>query len=589
MELESVSRVNLMILCLAAPAILVAQPERIPATIDAGQTIVLRGVVHPLAQQRYDQGPVEASFHLGYIQMVLTPAGAQRSALDQLLAAQQNPASPQFHKWLTPEQYADRFGASPSDLAKIQQWLNTAGFAIQYTARGRDYLAFSGTAAQVEAVFHASVHRYLVNGEAHFAVSSDPLIPAALGPVVGALLGLNDFHLKPLATMRPFASAPAAALSSGILAPSDVATIYDINPLYQEGIDGTGQKIAIVGLADPFLEDVQTFRAKWGLSGANVQAVLAGEDPGINPGALVEADLDLEWSGAIAPGATLVYVYSTDPDVSAYYAIDQNLAPVLSESFGGCETALPAGNSFSYQLEAQKANSQGITWAVAAGDFGAAICDGGGVAMHGLTVSFPASVPEITAVGGTEFNEAGANYWSSLSGANGASAVSYIPETAWNDSIAGTGLVGEAVAGGGGASSIYPKPAWQTGPGVPADGQRDLPDISIAASGLHDPFAFEFSDMPATIGGTSASVQVFAGMLALLNQYTKSDGQGNINTSLYPLAVNSRPCFTTLPWETIWLPARPARRAASTGNWGTTRLRDTIWPPDWDRWTCGTW
>jgi uncharacterized protein (TIGR03437 family) len=559
-----------LILCLAAPALLMAQPQRITGAIDNTQTMAVRGAAHPLAQPRYDQGAVEASFHLGYIKMMLTPTAAQQADLGQLLGAQQNPASPEFRKWLTPAQYADRFGVAVSDVAKIQEWLSAAGFSLKYTARGRDYIAFSGTAAQVEAAFHTTVHRYLVNGEMHYGASSDPLLPAKLGPLVGAVLGLNDFRPKPLTTVTQ------GSFSINALAPADVATIYDVNPLYQQKIDGTGQKMAIIGTTDLLLTDIQTFRANWGLGAANIQMVLGGEDPGLDEEALLEATLDLEWSGAMAPGAEQFYVYAKNPDDAVFYAVDQNLASVVSESLSMCEPRVATGTASSYRQEAQKANVQGITWAVASGDAGPASCDlGGEVASQGIAMSFPASVPEITAVGGTELNEAGAHYYRATAGANGETALSYIPEASWSDGIYGTGDVVllpipnlPLAASGGGASTLYSKPSWQSGPGVPADGQRDLPDVALNASGAHDPYSFVFSGETSIVGGTSASVQVFAGMLAVLNQYTKSGGLGNINPALYSAAVSSPAMFHDITVGNNIVQCHVGTPQCSTGQYG---------------------
>src|ERR1700722_12100390 len=484
---------------------------------------VLTGqMVHPLAQPRYDQGPVEATFQLGHIQMMFQQTAAQRASLDQLLAAQSDPASPDYHKWLTPEQYADRFSLSQADLARATAWLTSAGFSIDYAARARDWIAFSGTAAQVQAAFHTSVHRYSVRGETHFAVATEPLIPADLKPLVATLFGLNDFYPKPMLK---------AANTSGLgytLAPGDLAAIYDINPLYQQGLNGEGEKIVIVGQAAgnvALLSDVQQFRNTYGLGPGHLELFPDGTAPSNIPGDQAEADLDLEWAGAIARNATLIFVYGSDADASAFFAIDQDLAPIVSESFGICEAQAQSAAS-EYEAAAKKANALGITWIVASGDSGAADCDyDATIASNGLAVNFPASVPEVTAVGGTEFNEASGNSWSTANGANGGSALSYIPEIAWND----TALNGGLAATGGGVSSLYPKPAWQIGPGVPADGQRGVPDIALAGSNDDDPYNIISSGQSLLVGGTSAATPVFAGILALLNQHLHENGAGNIN------------------------------------------------------------
>jgi uncharacterized protein (TIGR03437 family) len=507
--------------------------------------------LHPLAQARYDQGPADSNLRLGYIRLMFQQTAAQRVALDELLAAQRDPASPSYHQWLSPEQYADRFGLSVTNLARVAAWLKSSGFKIEYTARGRDWIAFSGTAGQVEAALHTAVHRYRIGNELHFAASTEPVLPAELKPMVGSILGLNDFHPKSM--VKP------AYVSNGAysLAPSDLATIYDINTLYGQGVNGTGEKIAIVGQSAVDISDVQQFRMNFGLPALQITLMSNGTPPH-NSDDLIEADLDLEWAGAIAPNAALIYIYSDDADSSAFYAIDQKVAPIVSESFGRCEGDIVPSAAAQYEAEAKKANAQGMTWVVSSGDSGAAGCDhGAAVAVNGLAVSFPASVPEVTAVGGTEFQEGNGNYWSATNGANGGLALGYIPEMAWNDTGALSDLcnyspppngAGAApcpalAATGGGVSMLFPKPSWQVGPGVPAAGQRDVPDIALAASDGHDPYNIVSSGQIIQVGGTSAATPVFAGMLALLNQALKQNGAGNINASLYGLALSSPSMF----------------------------------------------
>lgn len=534
-----------------------AQPDRIRGPITQSGSVALRGNVSPRAQPKNDRGPVEASFQLRYITLVLKPAQAQRAELDQLLEDQQNPASPEFRKWLTPEQYADRFGASRNDIDRISTWLKAQGFTVESTARGRNWIVFSGTAGQVETTFRTSVHRYDLDSETHFGNSNEPFIPQALEPLAAALLGLDDFP-QTSGSPRPAITLPNGQIT---LAPDDLETIYDVHRLHQAGIDGTGQKIAILGETAVDLADIQAFRKTYGIGAATVQLVQTGTDPGVNPNVTTEASLDLEWSGAIAPNASLIYVYSKDLQTAIFHAIDKNLAPVLSESFGICEETVPAAAAASYESEAKKANSLGITWVVATGDTGAANCDyAGKFATQGLAVSFPSNLPEVTAVGGTEFNEGtGANgFWSETNDADGGSAESYVSEMAWNDSI----YIGYLASGGGGVSRVFSKPSWQTGQGVPNDHARDLPDIALAAGNGHDPYSIVVGGQLLSVGGTSAATPVFAGMVALLNQYllqnglpagvnqspsasaaAASSGAGNINPSLYRLAQSAPSMF----------------------------------------------
>jgi uncharacterized protein (TIGR03437 family) len=497
-----------------------------------------------MAQPRFDMGPVEPAFRLSYITLMLKKTDAQQAALEQLLEEQQNPASPNYHDWLTPEQYADRFGLSQHDLDKISAWLQSEGFTVEYVARGRNWLAFSGTAGQVRATFHTEIHRYRVDGEMHFAAAAEPSVPAWLEPVVAGFLGLDDFYPK-----APRHPVPANTSSTGThtLVPDDIATIYDITKLYQAGFDGTGQKIVVVGQSAIDFADIQGFRTKYNLPAVSLQIIRnpTSSDPGIDSKSLPEADIDLEWAGAVAQNATLIYVYGTSADSAALYAIDNNLAPVVTESFGDCEAKRTSFLS-SYRTEAQKANTLGITWLASTGDTGAAACDyGASVATQGLAVNFPASIPEVTAVGGTEFNEGSGTYWNTTNGSNGGSAISYIPEMAWNDTAVSVAAGHGLVAAGGGVSSFYPKPAWQTGSGVPADNARDLPDVSLDGANDHDPYNVLTGGAWKLFGGTSVSTPAFAGMVALLNHYLVANkvqskpGVGNINPTLYHLAQSA--------------------------------------------------
>ncbi len=313
--------------------------------------------------------------------------------------------------------------------------------------------------------------------------------------MIGGFTGLQRF---PSHVARPL---PQTNLSDGshAISPDDLATSYNISPLYASGIDGTGQTIAIAGVVNLNLADIRTFRKTFGLPANDPTVVLVGRDPGPNPDALVEADLDVEWSGAIARNANVVYVYASDPFNAARYAIDQNLAPVLSLSFGECE----AFGTLSYRAVAQQANAQGITFLVASGDLGAALCDHGSPvpqAAKGARANFPSGIPEVTSVGGTMFNEGASRYWGS-NGANNASALSYIPEVAWNE----TSVRNQFAAGGGGPSAFYAKPFWQAGPGVPDDKVRDTPDISLTSAFDHDPYLVVSGGSLLGVGGTSAA------------------------------------------------------------------------------------
>ena len=519
-----------------------AQQDRIGTRIRNSPTVALRGHVPAQARAAVDQGPVDASFPLPRITMYLESSSGQETSLEQLLAGQQNPSSANYHKWLSPEQYADQFGVSQNDINRLTAWLQSQGLQVERVARSRTWIQFSGSAGQVEAALHTQIDQYLGNGKVHYANVSAPSIPAALSGIVRGFRGLHNFRLRPLFARR--SNPDNETDGENQIVPDDFATIYDVTRLYNENIKGTGQKLAIMGQTDIMLSDIATFRSMYGLPANTPEVRLVPPDPGVSQDDLPEADLDLEWSGSVARYATIIYVNSNDVFVSLTQAIDEAYAPVISMSYGLCENAdiidLPI-----YRGLALQANSEGITWLNAAGDTGAADCEDQDavIAQDGLAVDAPGSVPEVTSMGGSEFNEGSGNYWSNTNSATGASALSYIPERVWNDTDIGYGLQGGA--GGGGTSIFFPKPVWQTAPGVPSNSFRNVPDVSIAASPNHDGYFIYTGGMLEIIGGTSIGGPTMAGIVTLLNEYLVSTGAqaqpglANINPQLYRLAQTS--------------------------------------------------
>jgi pseudomonalisin len=420
------------------------------------------------------------------------------------------------------------------------------GMEVEEVTAGRRSIIFSGTAARVQAAFHTQIHVYKIGDEVHHANVKDPEIPAALVQVVGGVVSLHDFHSE---AMHGLVRKPSPEFSSGgayYLAPADFATIYDLGPLYQQGIAGSGQSVAIVARSNIKLADARQFRAFFGLPANDPQIIINGADPGIwNSNEETEADLDVEWSGAVARNATIKFVVSKSTnssdgvDLSAQYIVNHNLAAVMSTSFGLCEAALgSSGNGFLNSLW-QQAAAEGITVFVSSGDSGAAGCDSASAstATHGRAVNGLCSTPYSVCVGGTELNDVSnpTLYWAaSNSAGTQASALSYIPEVAWDASGPGYGLW----ASGGGASTVYAKPSWQAGTGVPADGKRDVPDVALTSAG-HDGYIIYQNGGLYVVGGTSAASPSFAGVMALVVQNTAAR-QGNANLAFYSLAAKQR-------------------------------------------------
>ena len=599
---------------------LVTQP------VDETALTALAGNTHPYARAEFDQGVAPQDLQLKSMLLVLKRTPEQEADLAQYMQEQLDKSSPNYHAWLTPEQFGQQFGAADSDIQAVTSWLVSHGMQVNQVSKGRTVIEFSGTAAQVQEAFHTEMHKYLLNGEEHWGNASDPQIPSALAPVIHGIASLHNFprrnylhrageFMREKATGKitevPAASAPFSGNGGPSpeftytkngntfygLGPSDFAKIYNVQALWDAGIDGTGQSIAIVGQTDIQLSDIRTFRSLFGLPAKDPQIITVGTDPGFIQDEL-EADLDLEWSGAVAKNANIIFVTggttatTFGTDLASLYIVENNVAPVVSESYGECEFFLGVAGNLYEKLIMQQAAAEGITFMVSSGDAGTGGCDQGInlIAYDGLAVNGLSSTPYNVSVGGTDFDDVGtqSTYWNPNNAAlTQLSAKSYIPEVPWNNSCAQNGLNGcvsapngngnDIIGGAGGPSNCLttvqgaggnffctgvgnPKPAWQTGPGVPADGVRDTPDVSLMASNrFHGSSYIVCSahfvaagscdiNAPFTnflgVGGTSASSPAFAGIMALVNHKVATMAnptprQGNANTVLYKLAAQA--------------------------------------------------
>jgi Pro-kumamolisin, activation domain/Bacterial Ig-like domain (group 3) len=573
--------------------------DRISQPIEQASMAPIAGSVHPLAKAAMDEGLVDNSKALGGMTINFRRTAAQEASLQALLQAQQTPGSPIYHQWLTPAQFGQQFGLSPADLAKVSDWLQQEGFKVNAVAQSNNAISFSGTVANVERAFQTQIHSYSLNGEKHFANATNISVPAAMAGLVSSVRGLDDFRPTPRVQFaRKTTSAASAHFTSGIsgghfIAPGDFTLIYDVNPLYSAGFNGKGVTIAVMGQSDIVASDITDFRAAAGLPVNDPTVVTV---PGTTPlpvdqaettSDLVETDLDLEWSGGVGSGASIILVNSDNVFTSLQYAIQNQFngitIPIISQSYGACEPSLSSANLSAIEGWLAQANSQGQTVILAAGDTGAADCDNTNppenAAVQGLAVDYPGSSVYVTDLGGSEFMGDGSaqnpqtgsgQYWSA-NGSNDVvtSAKSYIPEMVWNDTTFANANGGGLSAGGGGVSQLWNKPTWQTGvAGIPADGKRDVPDISLNASPYHDPYlyctqvqtvgsggayvsscqasSFRISDPGQSddggltaAGGTSFAAPSFAGMLAVIEQKMNATlGLGNINPALYSLAAN---------------------------------------------------
>src|SRR5882757_2436049 len=454
-----------------------APQARIVEAVQSDKVVTLRGNVHPMARPANDRGLLPDQQPVTKMRVLLQRSAAQETALQQLMAQQLDPSSKNFHAWLTPQEFGQQFGPADSDVQAVKNWLASQGFTGLKVNNGKTLIEFDGTAGKVRNALHSEVHRLSVNGEEHFANMQEPQIPAALASVVGGVAGLHNFRPKPLlhrlgkfrrnastGEVTPlFTFRDVNGIFFGV-GPKDFAKIYNVP---SATFDGTGQSIAIVAQTNINIQDVRDFRSIFGLPANDPQIILNGADPGLVSGDEGESDLDVEWSGAVAPKAKIIMVATpfTDTDglggvdLSAEYIVDNNVAPVMSDSYGSCEANLgTSGNAF-YNLLWQQAAAEGITVSVSAGDNGSAGCDDPNEASagenataqnpaQGIAVSGTASTPFNVAVGGTDFDDATTQntFWdttnTSTTAPVPASAKGYIPEIPWNDSCAMSGLSG---------------------------------------------------------------------------------------------------------------------------------------------------
>ncbi len=545
----------LLTIAVAGPAFAqqaAVNPARITQVVDDSVLTTLKGNIHPLARAQYDKGPANASLPANRMQLVLQRSPSQETALRQFLGSLQDTNSSQYRKWITPEQFGAQYGVSDSDILTISTWLASQGFKVNQVNKAHTIIEFSGSIGQLQTAFHTQIHSFLVNGEQHLANISDPQIPAALAPVVAGLSSMNNFFPKPQHIERQLGKGdkttgkltPLLTIGSGtatdpyvlFVVPGDAATIYDSPNAWNTKFSGTtsytgtGISIGIAGDSNIATSDVDDYRSLFGLPAATPTVVVNGNDPGVN-GDVVEALLDLQVSGGLAPGSTetLYTAANTNLDAGLFLAInralDDNAVSILNVSFLGCEAFQgTAGNQFINSLWEQAA-SQGITVTVAAGDNGPAGCDNFNTAQqaqYGLQVNGLASTPFDIAVGGTDFDVLTTDFTTYVSATNTknfTSALGYIPEVPGNNSTSVNGLLSANVpfvdsngdtnifAASGGASSCilpqydssgnltgclpvtgaitgYPKPSWQTGGSlnIPDDNVRDLPDLSLFAA-----------------------------------------------------------------------------------------------------------
>ena len=618
------------------PKVALAQHSRvlIREAIDDKNLVTLEGNTTAAAlDAENDRGRVDDNLPLEHMLLMLKRAPEDEARLAEQIDAMHDAKSPEYHRWMTPQQLGAEFGLSQQDLQTVQNWLTSQGFTVNRVYQNGIVIDYSGTAGLVRQTFHTEIHNIVLpNGEAHVANISDPQIPEALAPAITGVGSLHDFFPKPhridrgpvtfdrsTNTWLPRFNVADSGFTDHTVSPYDFATIYNLLPLWNESFTGKGVTIATVEDTDiANTADWSTFRSTFGLTKftqGNFKQIFPNcKNPGAN-GDEIEAALDVEWASAAAPDANIELSAcgnsktTSGLDLAILNLIDTTPPDIISDSYGFCETLTGATEIALENSEAQMAVAEGVTFFIAQGDNGADECAPGETTNYStLGINGGDNTATIYAVdiGGTDFMaqyNADANgvplstYWSATNDPTTlASAISYIPEIPWNDSCTSVLIYTDPVngsftqpygttgfcsstngkknflfdfGGAGGPSTCFtgkpsipgvvsgtckgnPKPSYQAGvPGIPADGLRDQPDLSLfAADGVWGSYYVEcMSDRkqggaPCTAnndaileggGGTSFGAPAMAGIQALINQ--ANGKQGNANVVYYALAA----------------------------------------------------
>lgn len=538
-----------------------------------------------------DMGALADTHMIPHVRMALKRSPDQQAAFDKLVHDQQDRASPFYHKWLKAAQLRS-YGPAQADIDKTVAWLQSHGLKVNSVSPSGMSIDFGGSAKQIADAFHTSLHTVSMSGETHIANMTDPAIPAALSPVVQGATLSNFFPKPDMVKVKPNDTIPFNPAFYAV-APKDFATIYNLNPLFTGAnlfgtpITGAGVTITLVEQTKILTRDWDKFRGAFGLSG--YAGTLTLTEPGNcgDPGYIgdeIEAAIDVDWASAAAPDASIVE--AACPETEFTFGVETSLenlvelgtnSTIFSISYGGSE----AGNGITFVTAwsnlVEEAASEGISVFISAGDSGSS-ADEGSVDVDGLAVNGLSTNPYNTTVGGTDFYDTATNtvstYWKATNGRKFSSALSYIPEIPWNNSCSSSVLAKFAgfksqmlacnattpppdqnnVGGSGGQSIYFAKPDWQNigVPGMPADGVRDQPDVSLfAANGIwghsyiicmSDPRIGgtpcdynNLADVGNLLwGGTSVAAPAMAGIMALATEFTGP--AGNPAPYLYQIA-----------------------------------------------------
>lgn len=535
---------------------------------------VLTNQTVPLVSHAHMVGPADAQ------QQLNLSVGLQlrnQSDLASLLSDLNNPRSPRYHQYLTPQEFAAQFGPTADQVQQVKDYLQQQGLTVTNVSPNGLLIDATSTVAQAEAAFRVTINNYVLGANAFFANAAPPVIPGSLSSIITSIGGLDNsvkmhplYHLsgpshgKSKSAFTVHAKASPNATQTGF-GPPDLNGAYDGTPLQTSALQGSGQTVAVFELDGYQSSDISAYLQNYSLGSPSISNVLVDGFNGSAGAGAIEVELDIEVVAAMAPKATQI-VYegpnSTQGVNDTYNKIvTDNKAQITTISWGECESQ--SGNAELQTLDNifSQGAAEGIAMYAASGDSGAYDCND-----TNLAVDSPAGDPNITGVGGTNLQLSNSAYGS---------------ESVWSNP-SDTQRSPKGAGGGGGVSSFFKQPSWQTGPGVQnqySNGNREVPDVSADA----DPAtgyavyctvsAAGCSSGWITVGGTSAAAPMWAGSTALINGYLQQQGKsrmGFANPVLYGLenAQTQYPPFHDVTSGTnLYYPATSGYDEAS--GWGS--------------------
>ena len=479
-----------------------------------------------------------------------------QDAVDSLLQQINDPASPNYHHYLTPEEFAAHFGPTEQDYQAVKDFIRAKGLTVSRADGNRMLLEVTGSASDVEKAFNVKLNkfRHPTENRDFFAPDQEPSVPVELS--VLDVWGLSNYP-KPRSSMRhiPSIAKKASPAPKAGSAPGGDYMGYDYRKAYVPGttLTGTGQKVALVQFDGYFATDIAEYVRQTGLPTLSITNILLDGFDG-NPtmtGGEGEVTLDIEMVNSMAPGLGQLLVYEQNPNNFNPNSVLNQIAMDNAARQVSCSWGWGGGPSATSDQIFQEMILQGQSFFNASGDTDASL-PGEFDDPNGF--GYPTCSPYLTQVGGTKLTtDAGGKF---------------VSETVWNDRTPNAN--GGDWGSTGGISDFYKTPSWQVGFGTAANHGsttgRNVPDVALTAINVY----MVLYGQGQSSGGTSAAAPLWAGFMALVNQQAVANGHapaGFINPAIYALAKTAAytNCFHDVTAGDNTWPGSPTNFFAVTG------------------------